>query len=64
MKNQRWLKMKTKKKTKKFSWKEHRQWIDSFCGKTILPTKVKKKKGFINEQSKSNDQREVRKTSI
>ncbi len=46
--------MKTKKKTKKFSWKEHRKWIDSFCGKTILPTKPKSKKGFINEQSKSN----------
>ena len=56
--------MKPKKKTKKFSWKEHKKWIDSFCGKTILPTKPKNKKGFINEQSKSNDQREVRTTSI
>ncbi len=44
--------MKPKKKTKKFSWKEHKKWIDSFCGKTIYPKQIKKK-GFINEQTRS-----------
>tara|TARA_R100000742_G_C4214932_1_gene40286 strand:+ start:333 stop:476 length:144 start_codon:yes stop_codon:yes gene_type:complete len=44
--------MKPKKKTKKFSWKEHKKWIDSFCGKTIYPEQIKKK-GKKNEQSRS-----------